>query len=218
MSHAPLPLAKPPTRGEVRADDAAAFETRRPRLLRIARRVLGSAAEADDVVQEAWVRWQATDRTVVRDADSFLATVTRRLALNVAQSARVRHEVSMPSWPFEPVDAGADPAARAERGDVVEIGLGLLSERLTPAERAAYVLREAFDYPYREISRVLGLSEANARQVVTRARARLARDPRGPVSPAEQRALVDAFSAAAGAGELRRLERLLAGPALALAG
>jgi RNA polymerase sigma-70 factor (ECF subfamily) len=206
------------SRSPVSTADAAAFETLRPKLLRVARRVLGSAAEADDVVQEAWVRWQGIDRAEVRDADAFLATVTRRLALNVAQSARVRHEVSMPSWLLEPVDSGADPAVSAERGDVVEIGLGLLSERLTPAERAAYVLREAFDYPYREISRVLGLSEANARQLVTRARAHLARERRGPISPAEQRALVEAFSAAAGAGELSRLERLLAGSSLALAG
>jgi RNA polymerase sigma-70 factor (ECF subfamily) len=205
------------SRSPISTADAAAFETLRPRLLRVARRVLGRATEADDVVQEAWVRWQAIDRAEVRDADAFLATVTRRLALNVLQSARVRHEVSMPACLLEPVDSGADPAVRAERGDVVEIGLGLLSERLTPAERAAYVLREAFDYPYREISRVLGLSEANARQTVARARAHLAHERRNTVSSAEQRALAEAFLAAADAGELSRLERLLARPPLALA-
>jgi RNA polymerase sigma-70 factor (ECF subfamily) len=202
----------------VSATDAADFEALRPKLLRVARRVLGRGADADDVVQEAWVRWQGTDRAQVNDADAFLSTVTRRLALNAAQSAWARHEVPMPSsWLREPRDSGTDPALLAERGDVVEIGLGLLTERLTPTERAAYVLREAFDYPYREISRALGLSEANARQIVNRARARLARERRGPVSPAEQRELVEAFRAAAGAGDLGQLERVLAGPALALA-
>jgi RNA polymerase sigma-70 factor (ECF subfamily) len=197
---------------EVSTADAATFESVRPRLLAIAGRVLGSTTEADDVVQEAWVRWQGADRRQVRDADSFLATITRRLALNVAQSARARHETSMPAWLAEAIhaDADADPALRAERGDVVELGLRLLSERLTPAERAAYVLREAFDYPYREIAQVLGLSEANARQLVTRARLHLAHDRRGEVSPAEQQQLAEVFSAAARAGDLGRLERLLA--------
>jgi RNA polymerase sigma-70 factor (ECF subfamily) len=206
------------SRSPVPTSHAVTFEALRPKLLRVARRVLDDAAEADDVVQEAWVRWQRIDPAAVRDADAFLATVTRRLALNVAQSAQARREVAMSSCPVEPVDSGADPFVRAERGDIVASGLGLLSERLTPAERAAYVLREAFDYPYREISRVLGLSEANARQIVTRARAHLAREPGGQVCPVEQRALVEAFSAAARAGDLRRLERVLAGPVLALAG
>jgi RNA polymerase sigma-70 factor (ECF subfamily) len=176
MSPSSLQLAPPPS-GAVSAADAAVFETLRPRLLRVASRVLGRTAEADDVVQEAWVRWQGADRGTVRDAEPFLVTVTKRLALNLAQSARVRHEAPMPAWlPDAIADAGAaDPALRAERGEVVALGLRLLAERLTPAERAAYVLREAFDYPYREIGRVLGLSEPNARQVVTRARGRLER-------------------------------------------
>lgn len=177
MPSSHLQLVAPPAGGAVSAADAAVFETLRPKLLRIAGRVLGPTAEADDVVQEAWVRWQGTDRGTVRDAEPFLVTVTKRLALNVAQSARVRHEAPMPAWLPEAVaDAGADdPVLRAERGEVVALGLRLLAERLTPAERAAYVLREAFGYPYREIGRVLGLREANARQIVTRARGRLER-------------------------------------------
>lgn len=209
MPLAHIPLAEPPTKA-----DTTVFETARPRLLGIAGRVLGSTAEADDVVQEAWLRWQRTDRSAVRDPEAFLVTVTRRLALNVAQSARARHETVMPPWLPAAIDgdADADPAHRAERDDVVESGLRLLSERLTASERGAYVLREAFDYPYREISRVLGLSEANARQLVNRARTRLDRDRRGggDVATAEQRDLLAAFSAAASAGDLGRLERLLA--------
>jgi RNA polymerase sigma-70 factor (ECF subfamily) len=208
MPLAQIQLAEPPTEA-----DTTVFETVRPRLLGIAGRVLGGTAEADDVVQEAWLRWQRTDRSAVRDPEAFLVTVTRRLALNVAQSARARHETAMPPWlpAAIDVDADADPALRAERDDVVESGLRLLSERLTASERGAYVLREAFDYPYREISRVLGLSEANARQLVNRARTRVDRDRRGgDAAPAEPRDLLEAFFAAASAGDLDRLERLLA--------
>jgi RNA polymerase sigma factor (sigma-70 family) len=149
------------------------FETVRPRLYGIANRVTGNAAEADDVVQDAWIRWQGTDRSVVRDAPAFLATSTTRLAINVTQSARARRETHLAAVP-EPADTAADPAIAAERAEEVELALRTLSEKLTPAERAAFVMREAFDYPYREISQAVGVSEANARQIVTRARQRLA--------------------------------------------
>jgi RNA polymerase sigma factor (sigma-70 family) len=149
------------------------FETVRPRLYGIASRGTGNAAEADDVVQDAWIRWQGTDRSVVRDAPAFLATSTTRLAINVTQSARARRETHLAAVP-EPADPAADPAIAAERAEEVELALRTLSEKLTPAERAAFVLREAFDYPYREISQAVGVSEANARQIVTRARQRLA--------------------------------------------
>ena len=150
------------------------FQTARPRLYGIANRVTGDAAEADDVVQDTWIRWQGTDRSVVRDAEAFLATSATRLAINVTQSARARRETYPgPALP-EPVDATADPAIEAERGEAVELALRTLSEKLSPTERSAFVLREAFDYPYREISHLVGVSEANARQLVTRARQRLA--------------------------------------------
>jgi RNA polymerase sigma-70 factor, ECF subfamily len=125
--------------------DAASFEAVRPRLFGIAYRTLESAADADDVVQDAWIRWQGADRDQVRDAAAFLATTTKRLALNVAQSARARRETCFQPWHPEQVDAQADPRLSAERREEIEHALLTLSEKLSHSERAAYVLREAFD-------------------------------------------------------------------------
>jgi RNA polymerase sigma-70 factor (ECF subfamily) len=190
--------------------DAAPFEAVRPRLFGIAYRTLESAADADDVVQDAWIRWQGTDRDEVRDPGAFLATTTKRLALNVAQSARARRETCIQPWHPEPVDAHGDPALGAERREALELAILTLSERLSPTERAAYVLREAFDYPYRQIAGVLATSEANARQLVARARVRLAGERRRQISAAEQQRFVDAFVDAARTGDLMTLEQLLA--------
>jgi RNA polymerase sigma-70 factor, ECF subfamily len=190
--------------------DAASFEAVRPRLFGIAYRTLESAADADDVVQDAWIRWQGADRDQVRDAAAFLATTTKRLALNVAQSARARRETCFQPWHPEQVDAQADPRLSAERREEIEHALLTLSEKLSHSERAAYVLREAFDYPYRQIAGVLATSEANARQLVTRARVRLANGRRRHVSTAEQQRFVDAFVEAAQTGHLTTLEQLLA--------
>lgn len=186
------------------------FHAVRPRLFGIAYRVLGSPAEADDVVQDAWIRWQGTDQTTVRDAPAFLATTTTRLAINVGQSARARHETSIEMRNGEPMDAGADPALDAEQREALEHGLRILLEKLTPAERAVYVLREAFDYPYRQIADVLAVSEVNARQILTRGRRRLAGDANRTVGVAEHQELIAAFVAAAQRGEIAHLERLLA--------
>ena len=150
-------------------DGLSAFMSVRPRLFGIAYRMLGSAAEAEDIVQDVWVRWQTADRSLVRDATAFLVTTATRLAINVMQSARSRRETYVGAW-LQPVDAGADPRLGAERRQALAFGVLLLLEKLTPTERGAYILREAFDYPYREIANVLRLDEANARQVVTRAR------------------------------------------------
>jgi RNA polymerase sigma-70 factor (ECF subfamily) len=190
--------------------DAASFEAVRPRLFGIAYRTLESAADADDVVQDAWIRWQGTDRNNVRDAAAFLATTTKRLALNVAQSARARRETCIQPWHPEQADAHADPTLGAERREALELALLTLAEKLSPTERAAYVLREAFDYPYRQIADVLATSEANARQLVTRARVRLASGRRRQVSAAEQQRFIDAFVDAAQTGDLTTLEQLLA--------
>lgn len=152
----------------------SAFLRVRPRLFGIAYRMLGRAAEAEDVVQDVWLRWQTTDRSVVRDPAGFLATTATRLAINVMYSARSRRETYGGPWLPEPVDTSADPRLKVERGQALAFGVLLLLEKLTPTERAAYVLREAFDYPYRDIANVLRLEEANARQVVTRARQHLA--------------------------------------------
>jgi len=190
--------------------DVAAFQQVRPRLFGIAYRMLGNAADADDVVQDAWLRWQTTDRSKVRDAAAFLATATIRLALNVVESARVRHERCADPSTLDPVDAAADPARDAERGAGVELAASALLERLTAAERAAFVLREGFDYPYRQIAELLALSDANARQLVTRARTHVATERRTEVAPSARRRLSAAVVAAARSGQIAQLEHVLA--------
>ena len=197
-------------------DGLSAFLSVRPRLFGIAYRMLGSAAEAEDIVQDVWVRWQTTDRSVVRDAAAFLVTTATRLAINVVQSARSRRETSIGPCLAEPVDTTADPRLRAEQGQALAVGVELLLERLTPTERAAYILREAFDYPYRDIASVLRLGEANARQVVTRARHHVASGPRMAAHSPEQRALLEAFIAAAQQGDVDNLERLLASDSISI--
>jgi RNA polymerase sigma-70 factor (ECF subfamily) len=189
--------------------DAASFMDARPRLLRIARRVLVNPAEADDIVQDAWVRWQETDRERVRDPAAFLTTTTTRLALNVGQSARVRHEAAVGSWPGDAIDTSADLSRDTEQREDLERSLWVLLERLSPTERAVYVLREAFDYPHRQIAQVLALSEPNVRQIVTRARRHLSGDVRWAADATAHARLRDAFLAAARTGELAALEQLL---------
>jgi RNA polymerase sigma factor (sigma-70 family) len=193
-------------------DDAlAAFMRVRPRLFGIAYRMLRSAAEAEDVVQDVWVRWQTADRSVVRDAAAFLATTTTRLAINVMQSARSRREKHAGPWLPEPVDTSADPERGLARGEGLEAGILLLLEKLSPTERAAYILREAFDYTYRDIANALRLEEANARQKVTRARQHVADGRKMRASSSEQRRLFEAFIAAAHNGDVARLEGALCG-------
>ncbi len=188
-------------------DGLRAFLGVRPRLFGIAYRMLGNAAEAEDIVQDVWMRWQFTDRSSVRDAGAFLATTTTRLAINVKQSARSRHETCAGPCPPEAVDTSTDPRVGPERGQALACGVRMLLEKLTPTERAAYILREAFDYAYRDIANVLRLAEANARQVVTRARQHLASDRRTPTSSTEQQRLLEAFIAAAHEGNVAGLER-----------
>lgn len=151
------------------------FLQARPRLFRIAGRIVGNPHEAEELVQDVWVRWQATDRTVVADPQAFLATTVSRLAINVVQSARRRHETAIGSWlPDEQVVSGSDPHQYAENQEAFAVAVRLLKERLSPAERATYVLREGFDYPYRQIAETLRIPAPNARKLVERARDRLA--------------------------------------------
>jgi RNA polymerase sigma-70 factor (TIGR02957 family) len=187
-----------------------AFFEVRPRLFGIAYRMLGSAAEADDLVQDVWMRWQSADRNAVQDPPAYLATITTRLAINLAQSARSRREAYVGMWLPEPIDTRNDPRLGAERSEALGLAVLLLLEKLAPSERAAYILREAFDYPYEQIADVLNVSEDNARQLVSRARKHLTEGRRKPVSSAEQRQLLDKFIVAARSGDLAALEGLLA--------
>jgi RNA polymerase sigma-70 factor (ECF subfamily) len=192
-------------------DDAlSAFVSVRPRLFGIAYRILASAAEAEDIVQDVWLRWQTTDRSVILDAPAFLATMTTRLAINLTQSARSRHETYIGTCLPEPVDTSDDPYLGAKRGEALEFAVLLLLEKLSPTERAAYVLREAFDYPYQQIADILKLTEANTRQFVTRARKHIADGRCAPVSAAEQQRLLVAFIDAAQKGDTAALEEMFA--------
>jgi RNA polymerase sigma-70 factor, ECF subfamily len=164
-------------------DGLGAFLSVRPRLFGIAYRMLRSTVEAEDIVQDVWLRWQMADRSVVRDATAFLTTTATRLAINVMQSARARRETYVGPMLPEPVDTSAGPQLEAERGEALELGVLVLLEKLSPTERAAYILREAFEYAYRDIAKVLRLQEANARQLVTRARQHVANARRPASSP-----------------------------------
>jgi len=198
-----------------RADDGlSAFLRVRPRLFSIAYRMLRSAAQAEDIVQDVWVRWQTADRSLVRNAAAFLTTTATRLAINVVQSARSRRETDVGPWLPEPVDASADPHSGAERDQALASGILLLVEKLTPTERAAFILREAFDYPYRDIANVLRLEEPNARQVVTRARQHVSSGRTMRASSSKPGHLLHAFSAATQHGDVVRLEGFLASEAV----
>lgn len=189
-------------------DGLLAFTEVRPRLFGIAYRMLGSAAEAEDIVQDVWLRWQATDRRVVENPPAFLATTTTRMCINFSQSAHSRRETYVGPWLPEPVDTSNDPALGAERGEALGLAILLLLEKLPPTERAAYVLREAFDYSSREIAGVLQIEEANARQLVSRARKHIADGRRASASLEEQQRLLAVFIDAAQKGDLAALENL----------
>src|ERR1700743_2138131 len=157
----------------------------RSRLFGIAYRMLGTVAEAEDAVQETWVRWQNADRADVLDPVAYLVSVTTRIAINISQLAHSRRETYVGPWLPEPVDTSADPTLGAERGEALELAVLLLLEKLPPAERAAYVLREAFDYSYSEIANMLQITEVNTRQLFTRARKHIADERRTPANVAE---------------------------------
>jgi len=195
----------------VMADDGTTtFQESRPRLFGIAYRMLGSATDAEDVLQDAWLRWQSTDRSAIEQPAAFLATVVTRLCLSALDTARVRREVYVGPWLPEPIATDGDPVLSAEHAESLSLAVLLLLERLSPAERAAYVLHEAFDYPYRRVAEVLETTEENARQLGSRARAHLDRERGAAVSGSERERLLAAFIAAAQTGDLATLESVLA--------
>lgn len=179
-------------------------------MFRIAYRMLHNVSETEDVLQEAWIRWQTCDRSQVQNPEAFLTTMVTRLAINVLQSARFRRERSVGMSLPESVDTMSDPEVDAINRETLAIAVLLLLERLTPVERAAYVLREAFEYPYGRIAEVIGHSQVNTRQLVSRARKRLAAKKRSCVAAEDHQRFLTAFVAAARTGDVTVLERLFA--------
>lgn len=185
------------------------FEQHRGRLFGIAYRMLGTATDAEDVVQDAWLRWHSTDQPAVENPAAFLATIVTRLSLTALGTARVRRETYVGPWLPEPISTESDPLLGAERSEALSFAVLILLERLSPAERGAYVLREAFGYTFAEIAAVLEVSDANARQLASRARKHIERERRAEVSPTERNRLLAALVAAIESGELAALEALL---------
>ncbi|CCA54145.1 putative ECF-sigma factor [Streptomyces venezuelae ATCC 10712] len=192
------------------------FEEHRPMLLGVAYRMLGRAADAEDVVQEAWLRWTAEDRSEVREPRAFLVRITTRLALDRLRQAQARRESYVGPWLPEPVvtDFGPttpDTVERALLADSVSLAVLVVLESLSPLERAVFVLREAFGFPYGEIATVLDRSEAAVRQLAGRARRHVDEGkPRYDVDPTERRDLTERFLTAAAGGDLGGLLALLA--------
>jgi RNA polymerase sigma-70 factor (ECF subfamily) len=184
-------------------------EELRPLLFSIAYRMLGSVAEAEDVVQEAYLR-RASTGGVVASERAFMTTITTRLAIDVLRSARVRREAYIGDWLPEPLVEPEAPAA-VEAEESVSLAMLVLLERLNPVERAVFVLRESFDLGFDAIAVVVDRSEDNCRQILTRARRRLADErPRFDADPGERRALASRFLAAAREGDLEGLVAVLA--------
>ncbi|MFH8624317.1 RNA polymerase sigma-70 factor [Streptomyces vietnamensis] len=192
------------------------FEEHRPMLLGVAYRMLGRTADAEDVVQEAWLRWTAADRAAVREPRAFLVRITTRLAIDRLRQAQARRESYVGPWLPEPVvtdfgPAAPDSAERALLADSVSLAVLVVLESLSPLERAVFVLREAFDFPFGEIATALDRSEAAVRQLAGRARRHVDEGrPRYDVDPAERRDLTERFLSAAAGGDLGELLALLA--------
>jgi RNA polymerase sigma-70 factor (TIGR02957 family) len=189
------------------------FQEQRRRLFGIAYRMLGSATDAEDVLQDAWLRWQGADRARVADPAAFLAKTVTNLCLTALTSARARREVYVGPWLPEPVltaDGDLGPLDEALQRESVSFALLALLERLPPAERAAYVLREAFAYSPREVAELIGTTEANVRQLHSRARRHVAGAPTREVDAARWQELIARFLVAARDGDLAALEALLA--------
>ncbi|WP_203181508.1 RNA polymerase sigma-70 factor [Streptomyces pratensis] len=201
-------------------NDVDRFEASRSRLQAIAYRLLGSASDAEDAVQDTFLRWQATDADRIEVAEAWLTKVLTNLCLNQLTSARARRETYVGQWLPEPLLAGdpmLGPADTAEQRESVSYAVLALMERLTPNERAVYVLREAFDYPHRKIAEILDISEAACQQIFHRAKKHVAEGrSRTEIDEAAARRIVDEFLAAATSGRTEPLVRLLTDDAIAI--
>jgi RNA polymerase sigma factor (sigma-70 family) len=194
----------------------ALFQQHRPRLFALAYRMLGTPADAEDVLHDAWLRWHAQDTAALDDPEAWLVTVSTRLALDRLRHAKVERERYIGPWLPEPLVADAEhPEATLERGETLTLSFLLLLERLSPEERAAFLLHDVFDYSHGEAAAILGIAEDACRQRVHRARTRLREGrPRFSVDAATQRRLLERFAAAMAQPSLESLQALFAEDAI----
>lgn len=193
------------------------FADERPRLFGLAYRILGSVTDAEDVVQEAWIRWSAVDADEVVNAAAYLTTITTRLALNALRDRQAARETYVGPWLPEPLLIAQDfveddePSANVEVADAVSLAMLIVLETLSPTERAVFVLREIFGYSYAEIAASVEKTESAVRQIAHRAREHVqARRPRADTNPAEHRQVTLQFLGAAAGGDMQGLLDLLA--------
>ena len=194
-------------------DRAAAFEAERGRLTGLAYRMLGSLSDAEDVIQDAWLRWEGATPQDIRKPGAYLSRIVTRLCLDRLKQARRYREVYVGPWLPEPVLSGPDAAGEFDGAPEKDISYALMLalERLSPLERAAFILYDIFDVPFGEIAAVLGRSEQACRQLASRARVRLRKSrPRFDVPPEEADRVAEAFFAASRGGDLDKLGKLLA--------
>ncbi|PRX27019.1 RNA polymerase sigma-70 factor (ECF subfamily) [Paraburkholderia sp. BL18I3N2] len=194
-------------------DDVLAFNGLRPRLQKIAYRMLGSVAEAEDIVQDVWLRWHATAREAIDNAEAWLVAVTTRMSIDRLRAAKIQREHYTGIWLPEPemTDFPATPEEATERADDVSVAFLVLLERLTPEARAAFLLREVFDADYDEVARAIGKTEAACRQLVSRAKAQLRDErPRSEVPRETHLRLLRTFVQALQRGDFHAINALLA--------
>lgn len=194
-------------------DPTLTFDSHRGRLQGIAYRMLGSMAEAEEVVQDAWLRWHEADKASFDSAEAWLVTVVTRLSIDRLRAAKVQREHYIGAWMPEPVltDAPESPEQLLERADNISVAFLAVLERLAPEARAAFLLREVFDADYDEIARTLGKTEAACRQLVHRAKAQVQEGrPRFSVPRETHQRLLRAFADAAARGSLQDLKALMA--------
>nr|WP_033301123.1 RNA polymerase sigma-70 factor [Nocardiopsis gilva] len=203
--------------GTAAPDSTEVFERYRRLLFSVAYDMLGCVADAEDCVQEAWIRWTRDDRSDIADPKSYLVRITTNVSLNRLRAARSRRESYVGPWLPEPLVTAPDVAEEAERADAVSYAMLVVLETLNPVERAVFVLREVFGMPHAEIAEAVGRSEAAVRQLAHRARERVhARKPRYTPAPDERRRLTERFLAACAEGDVAGLKDLLAEDAIVL--